>query len=117
MVMEQKKTCGKPQIFLTYKNSRSASLNFAGLQALSADIDLLVCTVNLCGDMLDIRLPHMIGSSVGMGYIVPEMSTFTADLTLGHPEHLLIKDCTRLYKWLWTSAAGKSHLSFFCRLN
>lgn len=91
MVIEQKKICGKPQIFLTYKNSRSASLNFAGLQALSADINLLVRTVDLSGDVLDVRLPHMIGSSVGMGYVVPEMSTFTADLTLSHSEHLLIR--------------------------
>lgn len=90
----RKKTGGsihRSSVFQIKRERSSASLDFAGLQALRADIDLLACTVNLSGDALDIRLPHMIGSSVGMGNVVSEMSTFTADLTLSHPEHLLIK--------------------------
>lgn len=93
-VFKNKTGRGQPCRFTHTSSSRkrgSASFNLAGLQALRADIDLLVCTIDLCSDVLDVRLPHMIGSSVGVGYVVPEMSTFTADFTLGHPEHLLIK--------------------------
>jgi hypothetical protein len=59
--------------------------NLAGLQAGSADAELLGNTVDQSAGVLQIRIPPALGDVVGMGNVVPELGLLAANLALtGH---------------------------------
>ncbi len=55
-----------------------------GTQASGANIDMTRGTLHNCLDTLYIGLPCSVGPSMGMGYLVAESNTLSADLTLCH---------------------------------
>jgi hypothetical protein len=66
------------------RSARLCSLDFAGLKASCADMDLLVAAVDLSGNSLDIRVPDSVGSSMRMADVVAEMSALATDITFSH---------------------------------
>ena len=74
------------------------SFNFSGSQTRSTNIHLFrsACS-SLNFNRLNIRFPHFIGSSMGMTYIISEMSTFFADCALSHDSTSLTLFFNRFY--------------------
>ena len=66
-------------------NSELCSLNFSGSQTRSTYIHLL-CTAVSCFNFngFYIGFPHFIGSSMGMTYIISEISTFFTNCAFSH---------------------------------
>ena len=67
----------------------SGSFNSAGTQAGSANIHLMNAVPGLNANRLDVRLPHVIASSMRMAHIVSEVSCLFTNCTLCHGQHLL----------------------------
>jgi hypothetical protein len=63
---------------------KSAAFYFAASQAASANVHLLVSTVDLNGYSLNIRIPDCVGSSMRMADVVAKMSALATDITLCH---------------------------------
>lgn len=74
------------------------SFYFSGSQTRSADIHLLGSAVSCLNlNRLYIGFPHFIGSSMGMTYIISEMSTFFANCALSHDSTSLTLFFNRFY--------------------
>jgi uncharacterized spore protein YtfJ len=66
------------------KRMKSCALDFAGSQAMCANISMLRSTVNKNTNSLDIGFPHMIGSSMRMAHIIPKVSTLSTNGAYSH---------------------------------
>ena len=75
-------------------NSELCSLNFSGSQTRSTYIHLL-CTAVSCFNFngFYIGFPHFIGSSMGMTYIISEISTFFTNCAFSHDSTSLTLYC------------------------
>ena len=79
-------------------NSELCSLNFSGSQTRSTYIHLL-CTAVSCFNFngFYIGFPHFIGSSMGMTYIISEISTFFTNCAFSHDSTSLTLFFNRFY--------------------
>lgn len=64
-----------------------SSFNPAGLQAACANVHSPCTTVDFTFNASDVGIPDTVGSSMGMAYVVTEMSAFATNIAFCH-------DCT-----------------------
>ena len=64
-----------------------SSFNPAGLQAACANVHAPCTTVDFTFNASDVGIPDTVGSSMGMAYVVTEMSAFATNIAFCH-------DCT-----------------------
>lgn len=79
--------------FSFYADGKSvgSSLNLAGTKTLCAYVNMLDRAVNNSLYASDIRFPHFIRASVGVGNFNPEADAFSANITLCHVQNTSIK--------------------------
>ena len=68
------------------------TFNLVRSQASGANINLLFAAVNDCIDLLYIRLPAAVASSVRVGYSDAESNALSTDITFCHDLHLPMFD-------------------------
>ena len=76
------------------------SFNLAASQAVSANINAGMSTVNDCSYLLYVGLPSMVGSSVGVGYSLTESNALSANFTLCHSYYLQKRLCAEHLNFL-----------------
>ena len=81
---------------LRRRKSVGSSLNLAGTKTLRANVNVLDRAVNNSLYASDIRFPHFIRASVGVGNFDPEADAFSANITLCHVQNTSIKYYTGL---------------------
>ena len=94
--------------------SLKSSFNFSGLDAASADVHLLNCTMIVHSDTLDVCIPLSLCMNIRVADFVAGYLTLTADFTFsGQSQHLLRNPSKGIYDkthWNCVSDAPVSKL-------